>query len=262
MVASREVEPDLWVLGSSQASPGHGHLPVNAFVLAGDRPVLVDTGLPDERESFMEALRQVVPVGGLASVFVTHEDPDHAGNLGEVLAAEPQAELVLGWVTLNRLLETSLDLPLDRVRIVGHGDLLPGTDERVQVVRPPLYDSPGTLGLHDGRTGALLTVDAFGTYLPEPMDDLDGLDDDTIRAGLTTFNLMNHPWVGLAEPRAFELAVDAAVHLAPRLVLSSHGAVARAEISVLAEAMRALPGAAPYVPPDHDQFLAWCDELG
>jgi hypothetical protein len=38
------VTGDVYVLPSSEAAPGYGVLPVNAFLIADDAPVLVDTG--------------------------------------------------------------------------------------------------------------------------------------------------------------------------------------------------------------------------
>lgn len=43
---SHPLPHDITVLADAADIPGLGHLPVNAFVLHGDQPLLVDTGMP------------------------------------------------------------------------------------------------------------------------------------------------------------------------------------------------------------------------
>ena len=106
----------------------------------------------------------------LAAVILTHEDADHAGNLLGVLDAAPKARLVTNFVTLGKLLER-MSVPLDRVDVVNPGDRVPRTSRPLTVLRPPAYDAPGSLGLHDAATGVVVTVDAFGAYVPGPAGD-------------------------------------------------------------------------------------------
>jgi flavorubredoxin len=252
---------DLWVLASSQPAPGHGVLPVNAYLFRGDSPVLVDTGLPTDRDELLDALWSLVPPAELAAVFLTHEDADHAGNLFAVLDAAPQARLVTNYVTLAKLQEAA-SVPLDRVEVVNPGHEVPGTDRRLAVLRPPVYDAPGTVGLHDAATGAVLTVDAFGTYLPEPVEDLRDVAEDDVRRGLADFNRMNHPWTALADQARFDAAVAAVADLRPTLLLSSHGALATDRTELLLEGLRALPAMEPYVPPDQRAFEDLEAEMG
>ncbi len=244
---------DLWVLASSQAAPGHGVLPVNAYLFRCDAPVLVDTGLPTERDSFLEALWSLVPPARLAAVVLTHEDADHAGNLFAVLEVAPQARLVTNYVTLAKLQEAA-SVPLDRVQVVNPGQRVPGSEGRLTALRPPVYDSPGTVGLHDRATGAVLTVDAFGTYLPEPVEDLRDVTEADVLRGLADFNRMNHPWTALADQVRFDAAVAAVAELRPSLLLSSHGALASDRTELLLEGLRSLPAMDPYVPPDQAAF--------
>ena len=73
--------------------------------------MLVDTGLPSEREGFLDALWSLVRPEDLRWVFLTHEDRDHAGNLLQVLEAAPRSRLVTNYVTLSKLLEANPQAP-------------------------------------------------------------------------------------------------------------------------------------------------------
>jgi flavorubredoxin len=234
---------------------------VNAYVIGDRDPVLVDTGLPTEGDDFLARLWSVVEPQDLSSVFLTHEDHDHAGNLLAVLEAAPRARLVTNYVTVSKLLEAG-SLPLDRIVVVNPGERVPWTDRELVVLRPPAYDSPGTVGLHDVATGAVFTVDAFGTYLPELVDRLEDVPEDDALTGLVDFNRMNHPWTALADADRFGQAVAALGRLEPTMLLSSHGVPAVDRAPALLDAMARLPSMEPYVPPDQDRFEQLRPEMG
>ncbi|HEX2064604.1 MAG TPA: MBL fold metallo-hydrolase [Acidimicrobiales bacterium] len=252
---------DVYVLPSSQASAGHGVLPVNAYLVVGRGPLLVDTGLPDEGEELLESVGSLVDLEDLAGVFLTHEDADHAGNLLRLLEAAPNARLVTNYVTVTKLLE-STSVPLDRVVVVNPGQRVPGVDGNLVVIRPPVYDAPGTVGLYDGDTGAMLTVDAFGTYLPEVVDEVWDVGEPEALSGLFDFNRVNHPWVALADPARFLEELEDLRRLQPALLLSSHGVPARNRIDALFDAMARLPAMEPLVPPDQARFEELRPDMG
>src|SRR5580698_6963343 len=57
MISTYKASPDIDVLSSTFPIPGFGLIPLNAFVLDGPEPVLVDTGAIVESDEFMAALR-------------------------------------------------------------------------------------------------------------------------------------------------------------------------------------------------------------
>ena len=85
MITTYKAAPDIDVLTSSFPIPGFGLVPINAFVLHGPEPVLVDTGAVVEREEFMTALRSVIDPADLKWIWLTHTDFDHIGALPQLL---------------------------------------------------------------------------------------------------------------------------------------------------------------------------------
>ncbi len=252
---------DIHVLPSSQAAPGHGVLPVNAFLIRDQVPVLVDTGQAADRDSFLHRLWSLVDPDDLRWVFLTHEDRDHAGNLLAVLEAADRSRLVTNYVTVGKLLE-GFSVPLERVVVVNPGQTFSTTQRQLGVIRPPLFDASGTVGLTDPATGAVFTVDAFGTYLPELVETIDDVPSAESAAGLADFNRANHPWAELVDQGRFKRALDGLRRLEPTLLLSSHGVLAPGRTDELLRSMAALPSMGPYVPPDQERFEALRPEMG
>ena len=65
--------------------PGLGVLPVNAFLLHGTQPLLVDTGLPQSSQEFLTVLGDLVDPADLRWIWLSHPDRDHTGSLYELL---------------------------------------------------------------------------------------------------------------------------------------------------------------------------------
>lgn len=249
------------VLPSAEGAPGYGVLPVNTYLIRDACPVLIDTGLATEAEEFLSTLWSLVAPEELAWIFLTHDDRDHAGNLLRVLEAAPQARLCLNYVALSKLLE-EWTIPLDRVTVVNPGERFSTGARELLVLRPPVYDSPGTVGLYDVDTDVAFTADAFGTYLPELVDDLSDVSDEDLRSGFVDFNRANHPWVTLVDRPKLEEGLMELRRIDPLVLLSSHGVLARGRTQRLLDAMIEVCGMEPFVAPDQGTFETLKQEMG
>lgn len=111
---SHSVSDDITVLAHAEEIPGLGQLPVNAFVLHAEEPVLVDTGMPAVRAEFLDLLWSAVDPADLQWVWLTHPDRDHTGAVMQVLNAAPQARLVTTFLGMGIL---SIDYPIQPDRV-------------------------------------------------------------------------------------------------------------------------------------------------
>jgi hypothetical protein len=84
MVSTYKAASDIEVLTSNFPIPGFGFVPVNAFVLKGPEPILVDTGTVVESADFLSALRSVIDPADLRWIWLTHTDFDHTGSLQQL----------------------------------------------------------------------------------------------------------------------------------------------------------------------------------
>ncbi|MGH9112770.1 MAG: MBL fold metallo-hydrolase [Acidimicrobiales bacterium] len=159
------------------------------YLVTGDAPVLVETGSQTSVPSLLAALADLGVDGGeLAGVAVTHIHLDHAGGVGDVAAAFPDATIYVHergarhLVDPTRLVNSAAQVYGDLLDSL-YGRLMPTPAERVHVladgeqiaVSPnrslTTVDSPGHakhhLALHDSDSGLLFAGDAVGVRLPD-----------------------------------------------------------------------------------------------
>ena len=71
---------DVTVLHDYLEVPGIGFLNVNAFVLSGREPVVIDTGLGLPDRDFVATLGSVIDPTDVRWIWLTHPDRDHHGG--------------------------------------------------------------------------------------------------------------------------------------------------------------------------------------
>jgi glyoxylase-like metal-dependent hydrolase (beta-lactamase superfamily II) len=159
------------------------------YLVEGPEPCLVETGSQSSVPTMLAALGELnVAPGDLASVVVTHIHLDHAGGVGDVAAAFPQATVYVHEKGARHLVDPTrlvasaamvygdlLDslygrlTPTDAARIRV---LLDGEQVRIGPTRAhTTVDSPGHAkhhhSVHDSETGLLFVGDAVGVRLPK-----------------------------------------------------------------------------------------------
>ena len=240
---------DITVLPSHLDIPGVGTLLVNAFVLNSEQPVLIDTGLAAESDSFMDALRSVIDPRDLRWIWLTHDDSDHTGSLPALMQAAPQARLATHPLGAIRMM-TWFPIPLDRVHAISPGTEIDAGDRTLRAVMPPTFDNPTSTALHDKRTSTLFCVDAFGAILPRAVTNLDDMTEDELIGGMTAWTTFDSPWAHIADPSRFGQMLDGVRTLAPQRILSAHLPPAFGRSEQLLKILSSVPDADPFQAPD------------
>ena len=159
------------------------------YLIEGPEPVLVETGSQSSVQALLDALAELnVGAADLAGVAVTHIHLDHAGGVGDVARAFPNATVYVHEKGARHLVDPDR---LVRSAAMVYGDLLdslygrldPTPSERIHVLEDgedvrigpgrvlTTVDSPGHakhhLALHDSESGILFAGDAVGVRLPD-----------------------------------------------------------------------------------------------
>lgn len=259
---THRVRPDITVLSDHLPVPGVGFLPVNAFVLHATEPVVIDTGLGLPDRDFLEHLGSVIDPQDVRWIWLTHPDRDHTGGIFRLLQAAPRARLVTTFLSVG-IMSCERPLPLDRVYLLNPGQSLDVGDRSLTAVRPPLFDSPATVGLYDDRSRALFSSDCFGAPLASAdlasSSDIGDVPPDALRTAQLLWATVDSPWVHTVDTDRYLATIQPLRAMDPTLILSSHLPPATGHTPHLLEMLAAAPHADPFIGPDQhalEQLLA------
>jgi len=253
MFSPRRVTVDTHAIISWYPLPGAGILPVNSFLIRGEQPVLIDTGVSVLRSDFLRTLGTLVDLQDLRWIWLTHIDADHVGNLQAVLKEAPQATIITTFLGLGKL--SLFQISPERVRLLNPGQRLDVGDRELIALRPPAFDAPETTGLMDTKTRVLFSSDCFGALLQEPKDTAGDIPAAALREGLISWAVIDSPWLHQVDSKLFRDTLSEYRSLDPDLILGSHLPPAAAMMDVLVGHLSDARTAPRFTGPDHEAFL-------
>lgn len=246
--------PDVHVFPANLPLPGVGVLPINAYLLMAEEPVLIDSGVGVDSDEFIDAVSSIVDLQELKWVWLTHDDADHTGSIRRIMELAPNARLVTNAFSAMRM-ASWWPVPMDRVHAIRFGDEIHVGDRTLTAVAPPLFDSPLSVGVLDRSTGALFSVDAFGAILSEPVQSTSVVPPEELAGGMLGWALSDSPWVHIADRELFGDVLDRVRRLQPTRIFSSHlPAASGTSLEDFLTVLGTVPDAEPFVPPDAEQF--------
>ncbi|GGW96883.1 MBL fold metallo-hydrolase [Streptomyces chryseus] len=262
-MTTRKIGSDTTVLADCLEVPGIGFLPVNAFVLTADEPVVVDTGLSLPDRDFLNTLGSVMDPADVRWIWLTHPDRDHTGGLFDLLVAAPKARVVTTFLGAG-IMSTERPLPLDRVCLVNPGQTLDvGGGRTLRAFRPPLFDNPATVGFYDDRTRTCFSSDCFGGAMPSAEAAVDGtaaeLAPQDLRAAQLLWATVDSPWVHTVDTDKYLATVQPLRAMDAETVLCTHLPPAVGLAPRMLDTLTEAPGSDPFVGPDQralEQMLA------
>ena len=244
---------DVTVLHDYLEVPGIGFLNVNAFVLSGREPVVIDTGLGLPDRDFVATLGSVIDPADVRWIWLTHPDRDHTGGLFRLLEAAPKARVVTTFTGLG-VMSTEHPLPLDRVYLLNPGQSLDVGGRTLTGFRPPLFDNPATVGAYDDRSRICFSSDCFGAPVPTAelagSSEIGDIPPDALRAGQLLWATVDSPWVHTVDPDRFRATLQPLRAMDPYAILSTHLPPAVGRTAELLDTMAAAPYADLFVGPD------------
>lgn len=253
------VAPDIEILTTPFPIPGFGVIPINAFVLKGSEPVLVDTGPVVHADDFMATLQSVIDPAELRWIWLTHTDFDHIGCLRRLLRENPDLKIITTFLGVG-IMTLSDPLPMDRVHLVNPGQTITVGDRTLTAFKPPVFDNPSTTGFFDDRSGTLFSADCFGAILDEVPQDAAEIPTEALERGQVFWATVDSPWLHKADRGLLAAELETVRSMGPKMILSSHLPPAGAEMTDrLIESIAAAPEAEPFVGPDQaalEQMLA------
>ena len=261
MITTHTAAPGIDVLTSQIPIPGLGTVPVNAFVLHGDEPLLVDTGALAMRDEFLAALRTVTDPVGLRWIWLTHPDFDHIGSLHALIEDNPGLRVITTFLGVG-MLSTFRPLPMDQVYLVNPGQQVTIGGRVLTAVKPPAFDNPATTGFVEHSSRTLFSSDCFGALLQDLPEQALDLSAGELTDGQVLWATIDSPWLHKVDRATFTADLDRVRAIEPSMILSSHLPPAPGSmIGQLLGSLAAVPGAAPFTGPDQAAFQAMFTQL-
>jgi hypothetical protein len=250
---------DVTVLTDKLEVPGIGFLPVNAYVVHSQQPVVVDTGLGLPDRDFLSVLSGVIDPTDIRWIWLTHPDRDHTGGLFALLDAAPKARVVTTFIGVG-IMSTERPLPIERVYLLNPGQSLDAGDRTLRAFRPPLFDNPATTGFYDDRTHTCFSSDCFGAPMPTPelaaVSDVREIRAADLYAAQLLWATVDSPWVHITRKDRYLDSVRWVRALDPEVVYSTHLPPAIGVAQSLCDMLEAAPDSDPFVGPDQSALEA------
>jgi len=216
------IAPETFVIHDHHGGDGGAPaVALNSMVIRAAEPVVIDTGMPENQDRYLEDVFSLVEPDDIRWIFISHDDVDHTGSLNALAQAAPNATVVVNWFMTERMGE-SLDVPFTRQRWVGDGEYIDVGDRRLHAVRPPVFDAPTTRGLFDPTTGVFWGSDSFATAMVAPTNTVYDVDDEMWVGAVSTFARYVSPWLELVDERKFVKTVDRVEALGATTLVGCH----------------------------------------
>jgi hypothetical protein len=260
MESARKVTTDIDILPSHFEVPGFGFIPVNAFVIKAQEPVLVDTGLHQDHDQFMAALGSVIDPSEIKWLWLTHPDQDHVGSLKTLVEEYPNIRVVTTFLGYG-ILSLSGPPPMDRVYFLNPGEELDVGDRKLVCMRPPSFDNPATTAIYDTKSRVLFSSDCFGAVLQEPSEEAFAVAPAALKEGQLLWGSVDAPWLHKVDQGKFAAELNEIRKLDPAIVLSSHLPPARAMLPQLLGTLAEVPEAPAFVGPNQAALEAMMQQM-
>lgn len=202
------------------ALPDTRHLQNNGFLLKGKSSMLVDTGANIHQEAWLANIESHIDLAEIDWLWLSHVDQDHIGNLRMLLARAKQLTVLAAPLTFAKL--DLAGIRPKQVKLITEGDHIEIGDHHIEVIKPPVYDAPETLGFFDHYDGVMFLADSYGTPFIDPKDAASHLDQADFFSAMREWATIDVPWLSMIDnkkllSKANRLSAFQAEHL-----LTSH----------------------------------------
>lgn len=136
----------------------------NAYLLMDEKTVLLDTVDRSVSDIFFENVEHVLGGRKLDYLVVNHMEPDHCGNMQDLVRRYPDVKIVCNAKTV-KMIKQFFEFDIDsRAIIVGEMDTLCTGRHTLAFVMAPMVHWPEAMVTYDTTDKVLYSADAFGTF--------------------------------------------------------------------------------------------------
>lgn len=138
----------------------------NAFLITGEKNVLIDTVHEPFFEEYVDNIQSVIDISKIDYLIMNHTEPDHSGSVAKLLAVNPNITI---YCTMAAKMYLSAITNVDfNCVVVKQGDKLDIGGEELEFIIAPLLHWPDSMFTWMPSVKTLFTCDFLGTHFCEP----------------------------------------------------------------------------------------------
>lgn len=188
----------------------------NSYLVKGtDKTVLIDTVNPGFEKEFTAKINKVTELEKLDYLIMNHAEPDHSNAIRFILERAPNAVLVTTKKGIG-MARNYHEIPDERVKIVGDGDLLELGGKTLRFIEAPWLHWPETMFTYLEEDRVLFSCDFFGAHTAQGV--YDGDVEDLVSQAKRYFGEIMMPFSKMGA-KALEKIKDLEI----RVIAPSHG---------------------------------------
>lgn len=166
-----EVKPGIYWIGVNDRTTDlfEGLWPIvnegvsyNAYVITGEKNVLVDTAKDMTGDLLLAQIAEIVDPADLDYIVINHMEPDHTGILQTLRWIAPNVK-ILTTARAKKMLKNFYQIS-DNIHFVEDGEVLDLGSHKLHFHHAPMVHWPETMVTFESSQKVLFTCDAFGGY--------------------------------------------------------------------------------------------------
>ncbi len=144
----------------------------NSYFINAEKKTIIETSKEKFWDTYLAKIQQVTSPAEIEYIVLNHTEPDHSGNLGNLLKLAPNA-IVVGSGNAIRYLEDIVGFEFKFLK-VKDGDTLDLGNKTLRFISAPNLHWPDSMYTWLEEDKVLFTCDSFGAHFahPEMFDDL------------------------------------------------------------------------------------------
>ncbi len=134
----------------------------NSYFIDAEKKALIETSKERFWDVYLDKIKQVVDPAEIEYIILNHTEPDHSGNLGNLLQLAPKAKVVGSRLAISYL-KDFLGKDFDHI-IAKDGDKLDLGNKTLKFISAPNLHWPDSIYTYLEEDKLLFTCDSFGCH--------------------------------------------------------------------------------------------------
>ncbi len=134
----------------------------NSYYINAGKKAIIETTKEKFWDTYLEKIEKVCKPSEIDYIVLNHTEPDHSGNLGNLLKIAPQAKVVGSRIAISYL-QDFLGRPFDYI-IAKDGDTLDLGNKTLRFISAPNLHWPDSMYTYLEEDKLLFTCDSFGSH--------------------------------------------------------------------------------------------------